>query len=656
MSGVPRVGATWFEFRLEREKDAPASKALSGGHRARARPGLQATAKDSTWTGRAWPVAEAAKTCNNHDFQPRRQREGWGILTVPRSPPMISLRLLMPLAIALGFALLCRPLAATARPNITDRAQRFVKDYEKNVRPLEIASSRAWWDANTSGKAEDFKKKEEAQNKIDEALSNPKVFAELKEIKDKRRDIDDPILAREIDVLYLTYLEKQVDPALLKKMVSRSNAVEKAFNEFRAKVDGTEMTENDVRKVLKNSKDSARRKQVWEASKAVGGVLEADLKELVKLRNEAAKQLGFKNFHAMQLYLNEQDGDKLIKLFDELDELTRGPFVAAKAEIDAKLAKDYGLKVEELMPWHYHDPFFQETPSVFAADLDAPFAKADLLKMCRDFYAGIGLPIDRVIERSDLYEKKGKSPHAFCTDIDRAGDVRVLGNIVPNDYWASTLLHEFGHSVYSTNNDDVPQTLPYVLRLESHILTTEGVAMMFERLSKRGAFLEKMNIKVDDPKAFDETGAKTLRYRLLIFSRWCQVMLRFEKAMYEDPAQDLNKLWWDLVEKYQMVKRPAGRNAPDYASKIHIVSAPVYYHNYMMGELFASQVHHAIAREVYKGADPNTVIYVGNKAVGEFVKKKVFAPGRTLSWNELTEKATGEALNPKAFAADFKGK
>ena len=48
------------------------------------------------------------------------------------------------------------------------------------------------------------------------------------------------------------------------------------------------------------------------------------------------------------------------------------------------------------------------------------------------------------------------------------------------------------------------------------------------------------------------------RNQLLIFSRWCQVMLRFEKGMYENPDQDLNKLWWDLVEKYQLLKRPDG--------------------------------------------------------------------------------------------------
>jgi peptidyl-dipeptidase A len=117
----------------------------------------------------------------------------------------------------------------------------------------------------------------------------------------------------------------------------------------------------------------------------------------------------------------------------------------------------------------------------------------------------------------------------------------------------------------------------------------------------------------------------------------------------------LGKLWWDLVERYQLLKRPEGRNAPDYASKIHIVVAPAYYHNYMMGQLFASQVHRAIARKVLK-ADPSTALYVGHADVGEFMRKKVFAPGKTRSWNALTRYATGEDLNAKAFAADFQGK
>jgi peptidyl-dipeptidase A len=566
---------------------------------------------------------------------------------------MFGPRLLMP-AVAVLVGLIV-PLAATASdPAITNRALKFIRMHEKTIAPIEKAVNLAWWEANTQGGEDLYKRKTYLENQLDANLADPRTFAELKAIHDRRQDIEADVTRRTIDVLYLQYLEKQIDKNLLQKMVAKSNAVEKAFNDFRADVDGKQLTDNQVRGILSSSKDSTKLKEAWEASKAVGKVIEPDLKELVILRNQAAKQLGFKNFHALRLHLNEQDSEQLLKLFDELDTLTRGPFAEAKKEIDAKLAANYRIPENELRPWHYHDPFFQETPAISEADLDAPFRNTDLRKMIRSFYEGIGLPVDDVLQRSDLDEHPHKNPHAFCTDIDRKGDVRVLGNIQQDNRWASTLLHEFGHATYSTNNNDIPQFLPYPLRTSSNILTDEGVAMMFERLSKRAQFLKEMNIKVDNPKAYDEAGARALRLQLLIFSRWCQVMLRFEKSMYEDPSQDLNKLWWGLVEKYQMLKRPEGRNAPDYASKIHIVVAPVYYHNYMMGELFASQVHHAIARDVYKGADPSTVIYVNNKEVGDFMRRRIYEKGRMLAWDELTKEATGESLTPKAFAEDFK--
>src|ERR1041385_48910 len=132
-------------------------------------------------------------------------------------------------------------------------------------------------------------------------------------------------------------------------------------------------------------------------------------------------------------------------------------------------------------------------------------------------------------------------------------------------------------------------------------------------------------------------------------------MFRFEKELYSNPGSDLNRLWWELEARYQMVLPPEGRDAPDWASKVHIVSAPCYYHNYMLGELFASQVHHTIAREVLK-ASPADALYVRNPAVGAFLKERLFARGRTLSWNELTNAITGEELNPRAFGEDFQAR
>jgi peptidyl-dipeptidase A len=47
-------------------------------------------------------------------------------------------------------------------------------------------------------------------------------------------------------------------------------------------------------------------------------------------------------------------------------------------------------------------------------------------------------------------------------------------------------------------------------------------------------------------------------------------------------------------------------------------------------------------------------IYPGDKRVGEYMKQRVFLPGRSLPWNELTRHATGEPLNAQSFAAEFK--
>jgi peptidyl-dipeptidase A len=144
---------------------------------------------------------------------------------------------------------------------------------------------------------------------------------------------------------------------------------------------------------------------------------------------------------------------------------------------------------------------------------------------------------------------------------------------------------------------------------------------------------------------------KSLRARQLIFSRWTQVMFRFEKELYRDPDGDLNGKWWDLVEKYQFQVRPEGRDEPDWAAKIHIVSSPVYYHNYMLGELIASQLHHYIHTNI-EGTDGDGGIY-GNLAVGEYFRDRVYREGNKFHWTEHIERVTGEPLKAEYFVEQF---
>ena len=537
----------------------------------------------------------------------------------------MSLTQLTVTAMVLLVSMVCVTPAVSAGESENDtRARLFIRYYETTVRPLEIEAAQLFWNANVSGKQSDFEKKQAAEEKLNETLSNPEKFAELKAVREgykKSGVAPDPLLKRQIEILYLGCLSKQVDPKLLRKMTAKSNAVERAFNVFRPKVGGRAMSDNDIREILRESLDADRRREAWEAGKKVGPVVVRDLLELISLRNEAAKKLGFKSYHAMQLHCSEQSQEQVLKLFDDLDRLTREPFHESKAEIDAALAKRYGVKVSELRPWHYHDPFFQEVPAVLGELPDSVYKPLNTVEVCRKFYDGIGLSIDDVLKRSSLYEQPGKNPHAFSIDIDRAGDIRILQNVVPGQEWLSTTMHELGHAAYSKY---VGTSLPYVLHTEAHPLCTEGVAMMFERFTQNVDWLAAFGAKISDPELFRAASAKLRRNRLLVFSRYCQVMVRFEAAMYDDPKQDLNRLWWDLVEKYQEVRRPEGRDLPDFAAKYHFIGAPAYYHNYMMGEMFASQVHHALVHEVLPGTKPAVAIYVGNNKAGEFMRQHVF--------------------------------
>ena len=97
-------------------------------------------------------------------------------------------------------------------------------------------------------------------------------------------------------------------------------------------------------------------------------------------------------------------------------------------------------------------------------------------------------------------------------------------------------------------------------------------------------------------------------------------MTNFERQLYADPDADLDTLWWDLVERYQQVRRPDGRHEPDWASKIHLAAAPVYYQNYLYGELFASQLDATLADRAGGLVD--------RRAAGELLVRDVFATGR----------------------------
>ena len=526
----------------------------------------------------------------------------------------------------------------------------FIAKWEARVEPLQRNAYIAYWNASISGKDDDYAKSEKLQFQLNSIYTNKEDFALLKRIRESN-SISDTLLNRQLEVIYTAYLSNQIDTVMLAKRIKMEVEIEKKYSNFRADVAGKKLSDNEVEEVLKTSKNSAELQAAWEGHKKIGQVVSADIIALVKIRNQIAKQLGFKNYHAMSLELSEQNPAEISSLFDELDNLTRDAFAGLKDEIDTHLSKRLKLKKEELMPWHYQNRFFQEAPAIYSVDLDQYYKNQNIENLTSDYYKSIGLDITDMLANSDLYEKPGKNQHAYCIDIDNAGDVRILCNIKPNYSWTNTMLHEFGHGVYDKYID---KTLPFSLRNPAHTFTTEAIAMMFGRMGANPQWMQDMGLidSTEKVKIALDTY-RVLRLEQLTFSRWAQVMYRFEKSLYENPDQDLNSLWWDLVEKYQLIKRPAGRNEPDWASKIHIATSPCYYHNYLLGELLASQLNHYITANIVKSDDFRYQSFFGNKEAGNYLTEKVFFPGSSLYWNDMIEKATGEKLTARYYADQF---
>lgn len=527
----------------------------------------------------------------------------------------------------------------------------FADKIENEVKPLYTALSMGEWMANTTGKAEDFEALNEAYKNYDLFFSNKENYDKIKKYKEAGL-IKDELLQRRLLYLENEFKSKQIDTAKLNAATKLQNEIVKKYNKYRPVYKGKKITDNKVEELLKSETNSKNLQAVWEAHKKIGPEVAEDIIKLVKMRNEMATSLGYKNFHEMSLLLSDQNPEDVAELFDELDALTKDAFKELKVEIDSALAQKCGIKVEELMPWHYQNRYFQEAPAIYEIDLDKFYGDKDLVELTKKYYKSIGMDIEDMVEKSDLFSREGKNQHAFCIDIDRdKKDVRVLCNVEPTARWMETMLHEYGHGVYFKYHD---KNLPWILKTPAHTFTTEAIAMMFGRLGSSPQFMLDMGIIDEKTKdEIAETAKKILRMQQLVFSRWSQVMYRFEKSLYADPDQDLNKLWWDLVEKYQLVKKPEGRNAPDWASKTHIASSPCYYHNYHLGELLASQLYIKLSKDVVKAEDGADCSFYNNAGVGKYLIEKVFAPGAKYYWNDMIEKATGEKLTPKYYAMQF---
>lgn len=512
-------------------------------------------------------------------------------------------------------------------------ATALVAALERELEVLATREALAYWALATAASRQAQDAYAEARSALRRFLSQKDVFREIVAAREAIDRGAQEILSRQLDILYNLFLPNQVDEELIVRQVQLEAEIEAIHAAFRIELDGRSLTQNDLDEILRQERDERLREKAWTASKAVGSEVAPLLKKLVALRNEGARQLGFPDYYALALAAGEIEETALFSLLDQLEAASCRYFARQKDRLDRELADRFGVEPQELRPWHYSDPFFQEAPPL-EVDLDAVFAGLDLVGVAAAYFDAIGLRIDPVIARSDLFERPGKAEDAFCLEVNAAAeDVRILCNLRPTERGARALFHELGHAVYLLN---IAAEFPYLLRRPAHIVTTEAAALLFERVLYDAHWLcEWAGLTADEASELAAKVASHANLAQAIFLRWGLVMVHFERALYRDGGDSLSDQWWNLVERFQGLRRPGKPVPGDWAAKIHLGVAPVYYQNYLLGEVVAAQLLDLVEAELGEGA------LVTSPAVGYVLIDRWFMHGARYSWRELVRRALG---------------
>lgn len=518
----------------------------------------------------------------------------------------------------------------------------FLNSFVPQVANKSKQLNQAYWLLATTGSSDAADLVGTLSTDLSMLFNNPQTYKQLLKWE-KQGSVTDPILKRQLQLLIYSFKEKAIPENLLKEIAHKEAALSFAHGNFRASLRGKTVSENDILEILKKEKDPSIRKEAWEASKEVGQFLAPQILELVKLRNQAAKSLGYDNYFAMQLDLQEVNEKDLFDLLDQVANRSDGSYKNTLQTIEEIQCKQFSVPDEELGPWAWSEPFGQEDP-LDREELDSLVANTDLIQATRQFYQKMGVQIEPILEKSDLWEKPGKNQHAFCINIDRNTDIRTLENLKPTLKWLETILHEFGHAIYEQGYDS---KLPWLLKQPPHMITTEAMALMAGRRAYLASSLSKLPSYTSNQDPLILKAQESLSRRQLIFSRWVLVMTYFERELYRNPDQDLNTLWWSLVTKYQKIRAPKNRSGKsDWAAKYHIGLAPVYYYSYLLGELFASCMEETL--QTITGSNS-----LETTAAGAFLQEKLFAPGNRMNWAQLIEHVTGKPLSSDAWIREF---
>lgn len=484
----------------------------------------------------------------------------------------------------------------------------FLSELEKRLEEIDVEYGETLWRKYLREPHGDL---DEIERRRSEIILNDDYLRVVEEWAPRVRD---KFLAKRVHLMKRLLLREHIEA--LPEIFALRNRINEEHIKFRPTVLGNEVDRTEIREILRRDPDRSRRKAAWESSAELSRRVEGDVKELMKRRNRNARELGYKTYIDFSLTLDMMNKEELLKLYEDLDRLSESYFRSVVEEIKEK------LRIERLEPWDISFAIDQ-----FVKPPDEHFPKDKIIPKIKELVKSWGINTEEL----PILIKQADIPFGgLCFAVRIPTDVRIVSNPRDGHRFYATLFHEYGHALHAC----FVKQRHYPLKLDVGCFN-EGMAMILQYFTTDPDWL-RMNTSLSEKEI--ARFVRATKASLLLRLRKLMAMSVFEFLAFENPEQDLNRLWSRTQAKYLFVSE---NETPQWAAQSIITTHPAYFQNYILAEMIAAQTIQHL-KERYGQL-------LNNDKVAEFLIQNYYAPGASVDWSEKVERATGRKLSVEAL-------
>jgi len=443
------------------------------------------------------------------------------------------------------------------------------------------------------------------------------------------------------------------EAALLKNEIDQLETI--IMQRITARVEGyTDATTNTfveasalkMRTLMRTSPEEKIRKACFDALEKLALENIDEYVQLVKLRNQFARALGYDDFYDYKLRkLERTDKKTVFSLFEDIAKNTRGMFAVVRKLEES----DKGLR----KPWN----FAYKMSGDFTAQEDPYFQFDEAVMRWGKSFAALGIDLKKGSLKLDLLDRKGKYSNGFChwpklveynNGSRTPGAANFTCNVVAGQIGSgvagyNTLFHEGGHAAHLLNSTQ-----------KDVCLNHEYAPMTAAWAETHSMFLDTMFSSIEWKMRYakDKNGSS---YPFELFANIVEklhvlkpaLMLRiifistFEKEVYELKNPTAEKII-DIARKNYRTHTDLDGDSLTALSVPHIYSwdSACAYHGYGLAEIALSQWRDYFYKKYG--------YIVDNPAVGKEMQE-TWKWGASKSFDEAIKVATGKKLSSKAL-------